>query len=755
VSKALPRRRARSDGPLAAGVCLLLAACTLAVYWQAHGFAFINYDDNDYITQNPAVFHGLSWSSVKWAFTESLASNWHPLTWISHMADCQFFGVNAGAHHMVNVAWHIANAILLFFVLRRMTSRLWTSAFVAGLFALHPVHVESVAWIAERKDVLSTCFWFLSMWAYVGYARRGGALRYMVTLLLFAMGLMAKPMLVTLPFVLLLLDYWPLARFEGGEKTRALIVEKIPFLALTVASCVVTFAVQFKEAVAPVDDLSVVQRLLNALVSYFDYVRMMFWPSGLAILYPLSVEAQWGEIVMAGLFVCGVSYFAFRLRRSHPYLITGWLWYLGTLVPVIGLVQVGNQSLADRYTYVPLIGLFIIVAWGVSDLMDAKKIKQPLPAAAGCLVLAACAICSWMQVGYWKDSITLFRHALAVTRNNYVLMNNLGATLADAGHADEAIALYSEALRLKPDYANAHNNFGVALAAAGRFDDAIAHYEAALRAKPDSGDVFSNIGLALQRKGRLDEAIGYFRKALQIKPGSADAHANLGLALASQGKNEEAVLEYETALQLKPVFPNVLNNLGVALNDLRRFDEAIARYRQLLAVDPASAEAYFNMGNAFVNKGQLDEAFAHYAEFLRLQPDFANGHVQLARVLEAQGKMADALAQYREAVRLAPESTNTLNALAFFLATCRVSEFRNGREAVETAERSFRIRRDVETLNILAAAYAESGRMQDAVNASQGALEAATAAKNETLAKLIRSRLDIYKAGKPFHQPGN
>ena len=373
MSRALPKRRAGNSGLSAVLVCLALAACTLAVYWQAQGYAFINYDDNDYITQNPAVFRGLSWGALKWAFTESLASNWHPLTWISHMADCQFFGVTAGAHHMVNVVWHIANAILLFLVLRLMTSRLWTSAFVAGLFALHPLHVESVAWIAERKDVLSTFFWFLTTWAYTGYARRGGAHRYMITLSLFAIGLMAKPMLVTLPFVLLLLDYWPLARFADSAKMRVLIVEKIPFLALTAASCVVTFAAQFKEAVAPVDDLSVVQRLLNALVSYFDYVRMMFWPSRLAILYPLSVEAQWWKVVVAALFVCGVSVLAFRLRRSHPYLITGWLWYLGTLVPVIGLVQVGNQSLADRYTYVPLTGLFIIVAWGVSDLIDRKK----------------------------------------------------------------------------------------------------------------------------------------------------------------------------------------------------------------------------------------------------------------------------------------------------------------------------------------------------------------------------------------------
>lgn len=617
-----PAARSRVVTDDRAAVWLIVAAIVLsvcAVYWQVRHFGFINYDDNLYVTQNPAVFRGLSWSSMVWAFTQEHASNWHPITWMSHMLDCQLFGLNAGAHHLVNVAFHCANAVLVFLVLRSMTARMWSSAFVAGLFALHPLHVESVAWISERKDVLSTLFWLLTLAAYVRYVRRGGAGTYLLLILAFAFGLMSKPMLVTLPFTLLLFDYWPLARFDGAtRKTRSLIIEKIPLLLLSAVSSAVTFAAQLKEAVAPVNELSVAQRLVNALTAYVDYVIMMFWPTKLAILYPLSVEIRVWKLVTAIVFLIGFSLAAYQSRRSRPYLLVGWLWYLGTLVPVIGLVQVGNQSLADRYTYVPLIGIFIIIAWGAAEIAPKLKIPRALVASVGCLALVTCAGTTWKQAAYWKDSATLFQRALAVTKNNSVLMNNLGATLAALGRLDDAIALYNEALRLNPDYANAHNNLGVALVSLGRVDEALVHYDSALRLNPDYPEVLGNIGLALQKKGRLPEAVEYFRRALHVSPSSAEAHANLGLALASQGNNAEAASEYEAALALRPAFVDVHNNYGVLLKEIGRNDAGIEQFRRALAIDPASLEAHFNFGDALIIQGRFDDAAAHFTEALRI-----------------------------------------------------------------------------------------------------------------------------------------
>ena len=567
------------SGP-ARWVGLALIAANLIVYASLKHHRFVNYDDDEYVTANAVVQSGLTWHGVSWAFTTGHAANWHPLTWLSHMLDVELYGLEPGAHHLTNLLFHIANTLLLFGLLHRMTGALGRSAFVAALFAVHPLHVESVAWLAERKDVLSTLFWMLTIGAYVDYVRRPGPRRYGAVLLFFALGLLAKPMLVTLPFVLLLLDFWPLGRVgmgsnpaggwafsrEGWSTMVRLVREKIPLLALAVASSMVTFVIHRRGgAVISLRATAVNLRLENALVSYVAYIGKMLWPARLAVFYPYaqSLPVWWTAAAFLGLMGISVAVIAAGPRRL--YLSVGWFWYLGTLVPVIGLIQVGDQAMADRYTYVPLIGLFIVVAWGVPELLARWPLPRiALPAAAG-LVILACAITAWGQVQYWEDSTTLWTHTLAVTTENNIAHNNLGVSLADQGKLDNAIAHYSEALRIKPDYANAHNNLGAALADRGKTEEAIAHYSEALRIKPDYADAHINLGVSLAQQGKVDQAIAHFTEALRIQPDSAKAQNDLGVALASQGKVDQAIAHFTEALRIKPDYADAQKNLEFAL----------------------------------------------------------------------------------------------------------------------------------------------------------------------------------------------
>ena len=477
--------------------CLFLVVATLGTYGDLINHQFINYDDDVYVTDNPPVQSGLTFSGLSWAFTTMHSGNWHPLTWLSHMLDCQLFGLNPGEHHLTNVVFHVANSLLLFLWFLYFTRSLGCSFLVAVLFALHPMHVQSVAWVAERKDVLSTFFWLLTMWAYVWYAERPRLTRYVLILVCFSLGLMAKPMLVTLPFVLLLLDYWPLGRLslkgsaavEASSKSGSrvannrLVYEKLPLFVIAAFSSVVTvYAQKEAGAVWTFQTLPFANRIANAMVAYVSYLGKMFWPAHLAVFYPLSSHTLpiW-QALAAGLVLVVLSLLALRLARRHPYLLVGWLWYLCTLLPVIGLVQVGEQAMADRYTYVPFIGLFIVLVWGMADL--AARWHAPrflLPVGAG-VVLSALMICTWVQVRYWRDSITLYEHSLEVTRSNSLIHNNLGMALAAQGKMDQAEAHYAEALRLNPDNARAHNNLGMALAAQGKMDQAEAHYAEADR----------------------------------------------------------------------------------------------------------------------------------------------------------------------------------------------------------------------------------------------------------------------------------
>ena len=640
-------------GLLLAAVALGLV--TLAVFAPVRHHAFVNYDDTLYVTDNPRVQAGLTLDNVRWAFTTGTASNWHPLTWLSHMLDYQLFGLDAGRHHLTSLALHILNALLLLLVLHAMTGALWRSAWVAAMFAVHPLHVEAVAYVAQRKDVLSTLFWLLTMAAYAHYASRPSRRRYGLVALCFALGLMAKPMLVTLPFVLLLLDVWPLARWEGTRAhAGALLVEKVPLLALSAAASAVTFVVQARGgSVGSLTAYPLPTRLANALMAYVAYLRKALWPVDLAAFYPYPhAFPPWQLVGGAALLLGVISWVALQSVRRAPYLLVGWLWFLGTLVPVIGIVQVGTQAMADRYTYVPLIGLLIMVAWGAPDLLAWWR-RGPttahaddgiaLPAFAT-LVVAVCALASRIQVGYWHDSTTLFSHALAVTPDNYLAHNNLGLTLQREGKLDEAAAHLTEALRIVPDYVDAHFNLGITLTHQGRLADAVAQYQEVLRRAPNHARALCNLGAVLREQGKLGTAIAFFDRALELDPALVEAHVGLGAALREEGDLAGAIAQYADALRLAPANAEAHNNLGNVLAQQGKLDEATSHYLAALAAMPDFAEAHYNLGNARAEGGDLATAIDEFSAAIRLRPDYADAYAHRARAhaLRRESEAAEA-----------------------------------------------------------------------------------------------------------------
>lgn len=540
-------------------ISLALILLTLLVYGQVCSHDFINLDDQTYVIENPYVNGGLTIDGIRWAFIGSYASNWHPVTWLSHMTDCELFGLNPGGHHLVNLLFHLANTVLLFRVLTRMTRELWPSALVAALFALHPLHVESVAWVAERKDVLSTFFWMLTFWAYVRYVNRPGTFRYLLALLFFLLGLMSKPMLVTLPFTLLLLDVWPLQRVGSLQSGRGLpvarlFVEKLPFFLCSLGSSVLTLWAQHRGgAVVPVSLVPMSVRIENALSSYASYIGKMFWPSGLAVYYPQSNSWQLWQVLMAGLFLVVVSVLVIQEMQRRPYLAVGWFWYLGTLVPVIGIVQVGGQAMADRYTYVPLIGLFVMIAWGLRDLrMPDKVIKT-----ATTVVLVLCMAGTWLQLRHWQDSVALFRHTLRVTKNNSLAHFNLGCALYAQGREDESIRHLIEALQIEPTYAKAQYNLETILANPTADADPTSKTNLAL--------AHNQLGIGFAQQGNTIKAVSHFSDAARLEPGNAMAHFNLGLALMAEKRRTEAIAEFREALRIQPGLIEARTHLEAAL----------------------------------------------------------------------------------------------------------------------------------------------------------------------------------------------
>jgi protein O-mannosyl-transferase len=564
-----------------------LAVSALLVFWQVRNFDFVNYDDNDYVFANPHVLNGLCPDDISWAFTTSHASNWHPLTWLSLMLDCQLFGPGAGRIHLVNLLLHIANTLLLFTVLKKMTGALWQSAFVAALFALHPLHVESVAWVSERKDVLSTFFWLLAILAYWQYVKKPGVPRYLLVLFIFALGLMAKPMLVTLPFVLLLLDYWPFQR----KISRHLLVEKIPFFVLSVISSVITFLAQRNTgAMADIDSLPLTNRIAGVFLSYTQYIAKIFWPSNLAIFYPINVGSiPFWQAASCALLLLGISFFVVRIGRNQRYLLLGWFWFVVTLVPVIGIVQVGSQAYADRYTYIPYIGLFIMLAWGLPQLLSKWIYRKIILGISMVIVLTALGICAHRQTSYWKNSITLFSHAVEVVPNNWLAYDGLGSAYGSLGRIAEAIDAYKQAVQIKPNYAEAYFNLGCDYDDLGRFTEAMNAYEQAVRIKPDYARAYFGIGGDYERLGRAAEAIDAYKQAIRIDPNYAPACYNLGNVYNALGRVAEAIDVYKQAIKIKSDFAQAHNNLGLAYLAIGDKKSALAEYNILKSLNSEMA----------------------------------------------------------------------------------------------------------------------------------------------------------------------
>jgi tetratricopeptide (TPR) repeat protein len=663
-------------------VSVLLVSITWLVFGQTLGHDFVNFDDHAYVYDNPLVTKGISVDGVIAAFVHSHARNWHPLTTISHMLDCQLYGLKAGGHHCTNVLLHTVAVLLLFAVLREMTGALWRSAFVAAVFAIHPLHVESVAWVAERKDVLSAVFFMLTLLAYLRYARAPSIGRYLAVTFLFALGLMSKPMLVTLPFVLLLLDYWPLHRFEKFSSAKSkgktdyrlgrqsipqrLFLEKIPLLALSAVSCAATLLVQ-RQSAGSIDQLPFIWRINNALVTYVVYIWQMFWPVRLGVFYPHpNNRLSFWEVILAIALLIAATATALLLRKRRPYILTGWFWYLGMLGPVIGVVQVGEQAHADRYTYLPHIGLYLLTVWTAIDLTAFWRRRREILCVAAITIVAALSCCAFIQTSYWKNSERLWTHALEVTSNNDV----------------------------------AHNN----------------------------------LGFLFLRRGELDKAISHFQTALNIRSGNAEAHYNLGAAL-------------------------IHNNLGNALVRKRLANEAIAHYEEAVRLRPDYADAHYNFGSVLLEEGRIDEAIAHWEKALAIQPSDADVHTSLGNALLHKGLVKDAMVHYQKALEISPQDALARNNLAWILATSADASIRNGPKAVELAEQAVQLvrGRDPNFFRTLAAAYAESGRFSEAIDAAQRSREIATPQDSAGLVSTLEREIALYRTGTPLRKafPGD
>ena len=552
-------------------ICLFLTLLTLAVYRQVGNYHFINFDDGGYIYENSRVIEGLTIDNIVWAFTTDHESNWHPITWISHMIDCDLYGLDPGRHHATNLFIHICNTLLLFLFLRKLSGALWRSALVAALFSLHPLQVESVAWISERKNLLCGLFWMLTLLSYTWYVKQPSVSRYLTVAGVFALGIMAKPMIVTLPFVLLLLDFWPLRRFQFNRQIDLndflkRVLEKIPLVTLSALTCAATlFAQQKGGAVIPLAAYPFWARISNGFISYAMYIKNVVWPSKLAVFYPLPEKVNGLQVTGAVILFALISFWVLKNARRKPYALVGWLWYVGSLVPVIGLVQVGSQAMADRYAYLPIIGLFIGMIWTTEEMARSWKVHPKWLLVSAVSVLMAFSITTWRQTGYWKDSIHLFSRAAAVTTDNYVAHNNLGLALKAHGRRQEAFDHFSESLRINPNYSIAHVNLGNALAKKGLLDKAARHYRMALKVTPDNSKTYKNYGGVMVQMGKLKEATALFRKALQIDPDYPDAHNDIGVALAVQGKIDEAISHLKEALRLAPGHEKAANALRLAL----------------------------------------------------------------------------------------------------------------------------------------------------------------------------------------------
>ena len=651
----------------------LLITVLVLVYAPVKDYPFINYDDNLYVTEVPQVQQGLGWDSVVWAMTTLEAAFWHPITWLSHILDYQLFGLNPTGHHLTSLLLHLVNVVLLFWVLHRMTGALWPSVLVAALFALHPLNVESVAWVAERKNVLSTLFWLLTLLAYVGYVKKPGWQRYLGMMGIFVLGLMAKPMLVTLPCVLLLLDYWPLGRLgndwrEFQKRLPRLVVEKLPLLIPVVAFSVVAVEAQSQAgALRSWEWLPLGARVGNAILAYGLYLKKMVWPMDLAVFYPhpgSSLGA--GPVALSALLLVGLSLGLWWQGRKSPYLIVGWLWYLGTLFPVSGLIQVGEHAMADRYAYVPLMGLFIILVWGAAELAQTLHLPKAWLVTPSLCLLVTLALLTRVQLGYWQNTRALFEHALAVTSDNPVAHNALGIELMEEKQLGKAVEHLTQALAIDADRADTHNNLGLAFSRQGRLEEAIQHYQQALQIRPDSYAAHNNLGLVVLGAGRVDEALNHFSQALLLNPNYVEAYNNLGTVLLKKDKRAQAIELFRKALELRPGFAQAHYNLGTELLKTGDFSDSKIHLLAAVEANPDYLDAYVNLGVLLKREGKVNEAIDAYRKALQLNPNHAEAHNNLGTALAQRGDFQQAAHHFLTASTINPnyrEAQENLNRL--------------------------------------------------------------------------------------------
>jgi tetratricopeptide (TPR) repeat protein len=645
---------------------LALVLLNIAVFERVRDHDFVTWDDGPYVTENATVQDGLTTRGLAWAWSAPTAPYWHPLTWMSHMLDVELFGLDAGGHHLTSLAIHIVNTLLLCVLLVHLTGSAGRSAFVAALFAIHPLHVESVAWIAERKDVLSTLFLLLTCGAYAWYTRRPRWGRYAALFLVLGLGLAAKPMLVTLPLLLLLLDIWPLGRWSSSWPR--LVLEKLPLVALAIAVGVATYLIQQRVgAMAAFESLPLEHRLANAVMSYVKYILLMVWPSGLAAFYPYprALPPVWllAAAIVALVTASVVAALSFRRR---PYVFVGWFWYVIALLPVIGIIQVGEQAMADRFTYVPLIGLFVIAAWLLPELLVRLFRHRAAVPVAAVVVIVGYAATARAQVEHWRNGRTLWERALAVTRDNYYAHSALGALLAGDGLVADAVAHQVEALRIRPSDSDAHNELGKVLAEQGKLPDAIAHFRAALRSNDAFARAHHNLGMALLNLGAYDEAVSHFRAALALEPDLAKAHDGLGRALARGGRPGEAVPQFREALRIAPAFVEARYNLALALAEQGETDQAVAEYRTVVRASPELAEARNNLALALEKLGRTEDAIQVYQEALRLWPNRVDLNFNLALLYYRRGARSAAAECLKRILAIEPghpEASRLLNDL--------------------------------------------------------------------------------------------
>jgi tetratricopeptide (TPR) repeat protein len=746
-----------------------IVTATLIAYEPIRHNGFVNYDDDRYITENPNVTGGITRTSIVWAFTQPHSFMWHPLTTLSHILDCQFFGLNPLGHHSVSVLIHIANALLLFLILRNITGTTWASAFVAAVFALHPLQVESVAWAAERKTVLSGLFWLLTMAAYIHYARKPGFGRYMLLLFVFGLCIMTKPTVVTLPFVLLLLDYWPLERIGGpgfvpkglrrGRQEvslKWLIIEKIPLLAISAFLGVMTYVAQKGgEAVVSLDIIPLDTRIANMFSSYIKYIGKLVWPSGLAVRYPhpcvtlLNFWVVMCAILLIVLTVVIVCY----IGRRKKYVVVGWLWYVGTLVPMIGLVQSGGQEMANRYMYISMLGLLIIIVCAAKDFVASRLRMKIVVAILAVVLLSALVILTRMQVRHWQNSITLYEYALKVTQNNALAENNYGIALSEAGRLDEAISHLNKALSITPNMPEAEKNLGRAYLEQGKAGEAVACFRKIIESNKASAEAYSHLGSALYIQKKYDEAIKCFDKALSLDPNYLDARYGMGLSLMATNRFNEAIVCFNEVLRQNGDSAKVHYNLAVVLGKQKRYDEAIEHLAKVLQLNPKYPEAHNKIGFALQLAGRPDEAIKYLNEGLKINKD-QETYANLGSAYIKMGKYDLAIENLSKAIELKPDNIDVLNKLAWLFAAVDDTSIHNAQKGVEFAQQGCELTgyKDPMLLDTLAVAYAATGRFDEAKATAEKALNIAKEAGWENLAVEIQKRIKLYEAGQPYRE---